>query len=95
MKLDLKAMLLQLTKKQLKYIDVTGTTGVYGYGTIPNVDASKMDVVSVVSLNTGGYVTLFGRFGSGYVIYLGGNQGSGFILYGNTNYQVRIWYYDK
>ena len=81
-------------RKQLRYVDVSGTTNTNGWAQIPNVDASKKEVVSVVSLNAGGYVTQFGKYNSGYVVYLGGNSGSGFRLYGNTGFQVRVYYYD-
>lgn len=98
MKAKLKEMLVaildHLQKQQLKYVDVTGITNGSGWLLIPNVDAATKEVVSVVSLNTGGYVTLFGRFQNGYVVYLGGNPGPGFSLYPNTGFQIRVWYYD-
>lgn len=63
-----------------------------GYAVL-NIAYDDYEIVSIVSKLNDGFVTMYGKYGNNYVIYLAGTNGAETVrLYANASFNVDVYY---
>ena len=80
---------------KIKKKNITGTTGEIGYAPL-GIAYADYEIISIVSNRDTGHVTMYGRWGNGYILFLAGTDAPNTIrLYSNTYFDVDVYYCER